>query len=406
MGPNSELQNLVAVRVVAGRLAWYPPGAGDQPRFLDDDLSREQLRAALSQRLGNVCFAAPGVDVRLMQVELTAEEKKHIGNSLPFLLEDQVAADIDDLHFAARPLGKLGLSVAVCSQSAMQHWEDLLGDLPTISRWLPEPLLLPWQSGEWCVVLDSGAALVRYGECLGFSIEPDMLPALLAELCASDGEPEAVILYGQDQAGDISLLPEKLHDRAQWRHGALGSALLLSDVGADTVNLRQGEYAPRLPLVRWWGQWRNVAAVFAVAFTLQLLATYLDYRQLKGENVELRQAIENSYRKANPRGNAPEPEKQLAQQLANLRGTAQTGGFVSLLERVGSVIAQRPGTVLASINYSDRVGEMRMNIIATDFESVEAIRAGINKVGLQAEMESSNAQGDKVRARIRVGEKS
>lgn len=406
MGPNSELQNLVAVRVVAGRLAWYPPGAGDELRFLDDDPSREQLRAVLAQRQGNICFAAPGADVRLLQIELSAEEKKHIGNSLAFLLEDQVASDIEDLHFAARPLGKLGLSVAVCSHAAMQQWEALLSDFPTISRWLPEALLLPWQAGEWCVVLDSGMALVRYGECLGFSIEPDMLPVLLAELSASDGEPEAVIIYGQDQSGDVALLPEVLRDRAQWRHGALGSALLLSEVGPDTVNLRQGEYAPRLPLVRWWGQWRRVAAVLAVAFVLQLLSTYLDYRQLKSENVELRQAIENSYRKANPRGNAPEPEKQLAKQLADLRGTAQSGGFVNLLERVGEVIAQRPGTLLASINYSDRAGEMRMNIIAADFESVEAIRAGINKAGLQAEMESSNAQGDKVRARIRVGEKS
>ncbi len=404
---NSDVQNLIVVRLVNGQLAWYPPGAGDELSFLDDDVSRERLRTAAAQRRGNLVFAAPGTDVRLLQLELSPEEKKHIGSSLAFLLEDQVATDIEDLHFASQPVAKLGLSVAVVSHDAMQEWQDQLSDFPAIARWIPEPLLLPWQPAEWCLVLDGESALLRHGQNLGFGIETALLPALLEALVAGNEElPEAVIVYGQDQAADTALLPEALHERVQWRRGSLGSALLLSDSAAKPVNLRQGDYAPRLPLARWWRQWQAVAAVFAVAFVLQLLATYVDYRQLKQENLELRTAIDTSYRRANPKGAAPEKEKQLARQLASLRGTAQSGGFINLMERVGAVIAQRPGTVLASINYSDRAGEMRMNIIAADFEAVEAIRAGMNDAGLAAVMESSNAQGDKVRARIRVGEKS
>ena len=49
---------------------------------------------------------------------------------------------------------------------------------------------------------------------------------------------------------------------------------------------------------------------------------------------------------------------------------------------------------------------MRLNIVAADFQAVERVRSGINQAGLQAIMESSSAQGDKVRARLRVGEKS
>ena len=44
-----------------------------------------------------------------------------------------------------------------------------------------------------------------------------------------------------------------------------------------------------------------------------------------------------------------------------------------------------------------------MNIVAADYTAVEQIREGINKTGLKAVMESSSAQGDRVRARIRVG---
>ena len=49
---------------------------------------------------------------------------------------------------------------------------------------------------------------------------------------------------------------------------------------------------------------------------------------------------------------------------------------------------------------------MRMNIVAANYEAVEKVRENINSAGLQAVMESSSAQGNKVRARLRVGERS
>jgi type II secretory pathway component PulL len=76
------------------------------------------------------------------------------------------------------------------------------------------------------------------------------------------------------------------------------------------------------------------------------------------------------------------------------------------VNKVGAVVAALPGTTIASINYNDKGDEMRMNIVAADFEAVEQVRAEINKSGLQAVMESSSAQGDRVRARLRVGERS
>ena len=101
-------------------------------------------------------------------------------------------------------------------------------------------------------------------------------------------------------------------------------------------------------------------------------------------------------------------EKQLRRQLNALRGSGEASGFVQLVNRVGEVIANSAGTSIASINYNsnDSGGEMRMNILAADFETVERVRADINKAGLQAVMENSSAQGDKVRARLRVGERS
>jgi type II secretion system protein L len=391
---------------LAGRLAWYPPGSGDDPLWLDDDAAAERLRGALARRSTGVCFAAPAAEVRVLSLPISAAEKKHVARSLPFMLEEAVAEDIEGLHFAASPLADEAMAVAVTARDRMAEWEGLLDAFPGVGAWYPETLLLPWQAGEWCLVIEAERAVVRTGVCEGFGVELSLLPAMLEATLAEAGEPRAVIVYGSDQQADLEHLPAAVRHCVQWRSGGFYAATMLAEADTAVMNLLQGDYAPRLPLGRWWRQWRPVAAMFALAFILQLVATYADYLSLQRENLALRGAVEASYRRAYPKGAVVDAEKQLQRQLDAMRGSTQSSGFVALVAKVGAVIADRPGTRIASINYNDKADEMRMNILAADFEAVEQVRSAINQSGLEAVMESSSAQADGVRARLRVGERS
>ena len=392
------------IRLIDNHLAWYPPGADSAAQRIDSPEVLEQLRLFASQSRGKLCFAVPGTDVSLFDVKFSAAEKKHIAKSLPFTLEEQLASDIDQLHFSTAFTDSNSLCAAVCSEDKMSIWQELLADLPSPGKWVPEPQLLPWNAGEWTIVLEDNHAIVRTGGCQGFSTERSLLASMLrAVLQDADQAPSAIIVYGQDQVADGELLPQDLLEKMQWRRGDFQTALLLSEVENTSVNLLQGRFAPRLSLEKWWQQWRLVATVFAAAFCLQLIAGYASYVQLEQENLALRGEIQNSYRRAFPKGALVDPEKQVKRQLDALRGTSQSSGFVSLMNRVGEIVASKPGTAIASINYNDKGGEMRMNITATDFEAVEAIRTAMTDNGLEAVMESSNVQGDEVRARLRIG---
>ena len=400
------MRNTSVIRLIEGRLAWYPPGAGEEPHWLDDGAAAEKLQAALSRRSSGVCFAAPAAEVRVLPLPISTAEKKHIGKSLPYMLEEQVAEDIEALHFASSPLAADTVAVAVTARDRMADWEELLAAFPGISFWYPETLMLPWQAGEWCLVIEKERAIARTGACEGFGVELSLLPAMLTAEIAETGAPQAVIVYGIDQEADVDRLPAELRERVQWRSGGFYAATMLSEADSIGLNLLQGDFAPRLPLGRWWRQWRSVAAMFALAFVIQLAATYSDYLSLQRENRALRGAVEASYRRAYPRGAVVDAEKQLQRQLDAMRGSAQTSGFVALMAKVGAVVAERPGTRIASINYNDKADQLRMNIVAADFETVEQVRSAINQSGLEAVMESSSAQADGVRARLRVGDRS
>ena len=148
-----------------------------------------------------------------------------------------------------------------------------------------------------------------------------------------------------------------------------------------------------------------MAGLFVAAFCLQLAGTWADYSNLEAQNLQLRQQIEATYREVVPRGAVVDPEKQLQRQLESLRGVAQGGGFVSLLDRIGRVIQGQEGAQLATINFNDKVGDVRLNLVVPDFKAVESIRTNLDAAGLLAQMENSNAQGDMVRARLKVRSK-
>ncbi len=383
-------------------LVWYPPGSSDEPRPLDDEEQREQLEALVSARRSPLVFAAPGGDVSLREVTFTPAEKRHIGKSLPYLLEDDFAGDVDELHFSSRPLGKLELGVAACTHDAMRDWQERLSEIPAAKQWIPEPLLLPWQPGELCIVIEADRCVVRSGNNEGFTAERDLAGAMLAAL--PEDSAEVIIVYGLEQEADTVLLPEWMQSLVQWRTGNFAAALMLAEEERQPLNLRQGDYGANLPLGDIWRQWRLVAGVFGLAFLLQVGGTYASYANLEKENLQLRQQIETAYRQAVPRGAVVDPEKQLKRQLDQLRGSGSSASFVSLMDRIGRVVNEQPGTQLASVNFSDKLGGVRLNLVTPDFRAVEAIRAGLVAEGLKATTENSNASGDVVRARLKVEE--
>ena len=398
------MRESAVIRLLDDELVWYPPGSSAEPRALREEAESEQLAAVLAARRAPVLFAVPGGDVILREVTFTPAERRHIAKSLPFLLEDDFASDIEELHFAARPLGKLQLGVAACTHDCMLHWAERLEEIAPANQWIPEPLLLPWEPGELCVVIEPERVVVRSGENEGFSAEWDIASAMLGAL--DEDKFGAVIVYGVNPETDAELLPDWIRDRMQWRTGNFAAALMLADEERQPLNLRQGNYGGNLPVAQWWRQWRLVAGLFAVAFLLQVAGTYAGYAGMKQENLELRRQIEAAYRSAVPKGRLQDAEKQLENQLRTLRGSGDSVSFMSLMDRIGRVIQEQSGAQLASVNYSDKLGDVRLNLVVPDFGTVEAIRAGLAAAGLEAETENSNAQGDTVRARMRVGEKS
>ena len=346
----------------------------------------------------NTCLALPSDMVRNLTVPVASEEVKHLRRALPFMLEESLLEDVSELHFAHAPLRDGLQAVGIVKRATINEWmEEMpepLRDLP----WVTEALCLPWSAGQWTLLFESGSVLVRWGEAEGARGEVALLPALLESLDSGQG---VVVAYGQDEAAARASIPPQFHDQMQWRQGGLSEALLLAEPAPAGPDLRQGEFAPQLPLKRWWGVWQQVAVALGVALILKTGLSVADYQTLKAEDLQLRQAIQDSYRRINPRGAVVDVEKQLNRQLAELGAGAQHRAFTPVLVTLLGAAGAVPDITLTSVNFSGG-REIRVNLSAPNFQSVELVREQLGQRSLQATLESSNARRDGVVARLRV----
>lgn len=397
----SENRSLILTR--DDTLYWWQPGTS-APQSLEEESVRADLRSEVAARSHHVAFAVPGADCRLIDLDIAPEERKHLDASLPFMLEEAVAEDIELLHFSRSSLVDGQITVAVTEHRCMQQWQQQLGEFASAVPWLPEALLLPWESGQWVICIDSDSALLRYGRNLGTRIELDLLEPLLSSL-ASEHAPTEIILFGEDEEADRGRIPRLIEASTQWWRGGFASAIRLSS-GDPEIDLRQGKYAEQLPYSRWWGMWRGVAIFLLAAVMLQLVSGWLDYRRLQRENVALRSEIVDVYREISPRGAISDAERQLRTQLAGLAGGAGGVSFTSILEPLAQQVAEIEGVNLVSLNFSRRTSELRVNLIAPDFAAVERLREALVQQSIEASLENSSRNGESVRARLRIGARS
>ena len=346
----------------------------------------------------NLCVAFPADAVRSLTLSIAPEEVKHLQRALPFMLEESMLEDVAQLHFAAARIDDDLHSVVVVDRSKMANWSEELPDSLQNVPWVSEALCLPWSPEQCTVIFEAQYAVLRWGLAEGGRIEH----SLLADLMESIGlQEQTLIVYAADQALAQAAIPEQLHGAIQWRKGGFSEALLLADPHPPVPDLRQGEFAPRLPLARWWAVWQRVALALAVACILKIGFSVADYQMLKAEDLQLRQAIQTSYRRVNPRGAVVDVEKQLNRQLGEFGAGTQRSAFTPTMVALLTAIQKVEGIKLTALNYSGK-GDLRLSLSAPNFESVEQVREQLKVQSFTVQLENSNARSEGVVARLRV----
>lgn len=377
------------------------------------NVSWGSLSDAAAQSAGRKTIVlVPATDVLLAEPVLPLKGGSKLAQVVPFALEEHLADDVENMHFAVGKRGsQLGTPVAAVARARMNEWIGALQAAGLgVDAVYAETSVLPIVTGAIAVLIDGQRVYVRRENQPGTVIEVEpLIEALQLALGSGEESREHVTIYvsEEDYEREREMLEELREFTASLQlkllpDGPLPSlAANVATSSKSAVNLLQGPYAVKTKLKVSLAPWRY-AAVLAVVF----LATHIgvkswQYVHYKEVERQLDAQIAETFQQALPGAPVPDPlqaRRQVEQVLGQLRGTGPSGGMLTTLAMLSEAMAQAPNTDIEALSYRNEVTDLR--VLTPSVDVLDRIRQVAGERGVAAEIQSTNPRNSKVEGRM------
>lgn len=355
-----------------------------------------------------VAVIVPSGDVLTTEVELPVKGGVRAQQVAPYALEEQVAADVETLHFAVGPRDEISnkTAVAVVTRDLMKQWTEALAaaDLhPEII--CAEGSLLPENPGHTVVLLDRETLNARRAGSLPVALPAADVTAALEACLGPDPSSENVIFYSTPQdwhrhASQIEAMRARFASfKAQLLNAGVLPLLAPQLMSGQFVNLLGGDYAAKRSTGNDWRRWR-LAAMLAVALLIvHVSGLSYELAQQRHNEKQLDDAIGQVARTIPGDPGTGAVRQRVQTRLAALSGGGPAGllpALSALAQAVGSV----NGATVQSFNY--RTDGMDLKLKAHDATSLDRIDQSLRSNGYQADITSGAQNGSDYEGRIQV----
>jgi general secretion pathway protein L len=384
-----------------GALTTYCIARGDaMASFIVEQAPLEDLIELAAGR--RTVLIAPSADVRLTSVQVPARQTAKVLQAVPFALEDQLADDIDTMHFALGARQADGSwPVAAVARACMSRWIGCFAERGLRpDAIIPDVLTLPVPpANQLSLLIDGDEVLVRSGAATGFVCHRDDL-----ELCLQVVDPERSrvlrTMIPRDQAFDPSTLPwaqEALHG-----FGHPLEAMLQGLAANPHVDLLQGEYSPRQDLLRLWRPWRLAAALAGAAVVLGATAHGVQSYRIGRELEALRAQNQQRYQEIFPsETRIVDLEAQLDQQFAHMSGGPSAAALLALMNVVADATAAVAGLTVQSVQFRDAA--LYVGLGAGNLQALEQLKTWFETPrAARLEVQAANSGSEGVQIRIKL----
>lgn len=350
----------------------------------------------------------PGADVLVTEVAIPGGRKRLLRQSLPFLLEENLADEVEEIHFAGGPAGAAGkVAVAAVGRARLAGWLTMLKEAGLQAAVLtPATLALPVTGGDWTLVLTDDGFLARLGEWRVFAGELENINLYLrpeTSLAAAETPPlvEVINCTGQEIALQLAGLKPGAPRPAQFM-----KVLAEGSASQPSINLLQGEFAGN---ARWRESLRRWQVALAAAAALLLLISVdatLDYLRLRSESTRLSREIITTFQQALPDSRrVVNARAQMEQRLKELRGSDRQNSFFALYDKAAPLLAATGSPGLEFIRFHQ--GRLELDLDLASLEILENLKNNLAKApGIIPEIRNVESGGGRVRARLALEVKS
>ena len=308
----------------------------------------------------------------LTDVEIPAGASRQLESMLPYVLEDDLAQDVDQLHFTI--LNKSQGQAQVCAVDSQWLEKVLmeLGDIGCqIQKVMPDVLALPDSEGLSAVEIGQ-QWLLKKSSYQGMSVESDWLSLVAqSEWVQQDEEFLPLTSY--------SALPASLElaEQQQWLNGEpkLVMQLLAEQAIISKINLLTGQFKPKSSFSRYWKIWQKVAVAAVLLLAVVVVDNVLKIQKYEAQASAYRTESERIFRQSLP-GKTKIPtvsylKREMEREASRLSGGSDGNELISLMVKLPPLLNQVPGLDLTSFKYDSGRNEVRLQAQSKDFQTFE-----------------------------------
>ncbi len=357
--------------------------------------------STISRENRSIIGVAPADSTTFHRVEVPTKKRSNMLAAVPFVLEDSLSEEIDQLHFTVmnwKPNGSA--EVAVISRSVLESWLEVFHKAGVkLDAIIPEHLLLPIHpdSNASLIKKADGHYVIKTGEYRSFSCDQDAFEywwqdeanrllniavndkELAAKMIASGGKHLSHWAIGDDFRAWCEHVPAALNAMPSLLHGDF-----------EPEHLKPGS------------SWLNIAAILAICALLLVGGSqWVEARNLQQRYDANQQAIRTLFDGAFPEQEYLNlPRQQIASLLSISEDDPANEMFQYLLE-VASSATGAGRAKLEEVNYRDQ--QLQIGVTAPNFSALEQLATTISDLdGLQAVLVSSGARDQRVTGQIKI----
>ena len=376
---------------------WMVWSAHGQEIIASGELSNAEQLSQLTEKAQSrdVVVLVPSCDVTLKSLHVPAKSQKAIRQAAPYMLEDELAQDVEQLFFAygenKKPLTNENCFVAVVEHQQMQQWSSWLNEAQIrTKRMVPDVLALPDADEHWQAIMIDNQVLLKQNDWQGSLFDENLWQQ--ANQLWKNLENVSINAFSSLPDCDENIV---VHPQPE----ELPLALLAQQLPQQNFNLLQGAFqvkSTRSPLIKTWA-WAAGIALFALFVNMGLKSATLWH--LHNQNVALEQQIIEKYKSAFPqtkRVRVATVRSQLKRKMAEIGATDNDASFLMMLSKIQPAFSQVPQLKPESIKFDGNRNELRMQATANGYQQFEQFKTILESQQFSVSQGAQNNQGDQI----------
>ncbi len=354
----------------------------------------------------------------LESINIPSKNRNKQLQAIPFAMEDFLAEDIEDTHFA---IGKSGseksennkIPVIAIKRNLLQETLETFNQqqihIETITA---DSVTLPSRNDQWCILLDEDSALIKMGTAQAHCCDRENVKIILQALLEQNENqetsqlPDAITCYYKEGDTEAEAILDginiKVEPKTYKNHALEIFVQYLKE--AQTFNLLQGEFTPKHEGNEWLKPWRSVAAVTTLWIILHLGYGSVLTSQLEDKNLLLSRQIEKEFKRAMPDAKKMTGMKQrVERRLKDLKsgGTdTNENGFLQLLSKASPALTANDKTKIKAAIY--RNNYIDLDLSAKSLQDIEKLKDKLSSIPGIKTVLSTTVEKDTVKGRLRL----